>query len=138
MNFRQSFRLKGFPTLAAICALASPLAGSPAAAQGLGWMKGSAAGFFTAADWQMLRQAVDEAFSEARDGEPREWRNDKSGAHGTVTPLFTDTRDDVTCRRVRIESSARGASDSFRYLFCREGEGRWILGLPGHGNLTLP
>jgi len=106
------------------------LVGGSAAAQGLGWMKGTAAGFFTDTDWQLLEETLTVALNEAADGEPREWRNERSGSHGKVTPLISDTRADVTCRRIRIESAARGTSSSYRYLFCRRGEDRWRLGQP--------
>jgi len=116
--------------LLAFMAAALLVAGWPAAGQGLGWMRGHTAGFFTDADWQLLEETLTVALNEAADGEPREWRNERSRAQGKVTPLVSDTRADVTCRRVRIESAARGTSSSHRYLFCRRGEGRWGLGQP--------
>jgi surface antigen len=116
--------------LSAVVAAVLLLAGGPAAAQGLGWMKGDTAGFFTDADWQLLEETLTAALNEAVDGEPREWRNERSGAQGKVTPLVSDRRADVTCRRVRIESAAKGTSSSYRYLFCRRGEDRWRLGQP--------
>lgn len=112
-------------------ALVAALAMSPAAlSQSLGWMRGEAAGFFTDRDWALLRSAIDEALDGAADGEAREWQNESSGASGRITPLRTETRDQTTCRRLRIESLARGARSSHRYLFCRLGDGPWALGQP--------
>jgi len=96
----------------------------------LGWMQGQAAQFFTDEDWTLLGSTLTAALDEAGDNEPREWKNDKSRAHGRITPLASNTRDDVTCRRVRIESFAAGIENSYRYLFCRRGDGEWALGLP--------
>ena len=111
--------------------LASAVLGAPAAsAASLGWMKGQAAQFFTDTDWKLLRETLTAALDEASDGEAREWRNDKSKASGRITPLASQTQDDVTCRRVRIESSAAGVENSYRYLFCRRAEGPWGIGMP--------
>ena len=96
----------------------------------LGWMQGQAAQFFTDADWKLLDETLTAALDGAADGESRDWRNDRSRASGRITPLASHTRDDVTCRRVRIESSAAGVRNSYRYLFCRRADGPWGIGMP--------
>jgi len=116
--------------LLAALLVSSALAGPVASGASLGWMKGQAAQFFTDADWKLLGAALTAALDEAADGEAREWRNDNSKASGRITPLASHTRDDVTCRRVRIESSAAGVENSYRYLFCRRAEGPWGIGMP--------
>lgn len=116
------------PLLAAMAA--AVLVAQPAAAASLGWMKGDAASFFTDRDWEILRSTLDQTLDSAGDSEAREWSNESSGAHGRLTPLASETRGDVTCRRLRIESTARGASSSHRYLFCRRSGGAWGLGQP--------
>ncbi len=103
---------------------------SDASATSLGWMKGQAAQFFTDTDWKLLRETLTAALDEAADGEAREWRNESSRASGRITPLASQTRDDITCRRVRIESSAAGVESSYRYLFCRRADGPWGIGMP--------
>lgn len=97
---------------------------------GLSWMKGAAAAFFTDRDWELLDETLKEALDAAADGDAREWSNEKSGASGRVTPLASESRDDITCRQVRIESLAKGSSSSYRYLFCRRGDGPWGIGQP--------
>jgi surface antigen len=109
--------------LAALLALA-------AQAASLGWMKGETARYFTDRDWELVGQALQATLDGAPDGETREWSNEKSGAHGSMTPLSTETRDDVTCRRLRLESVAKGSSSSHSYLFCRRGDGPWGIGEP--------
>ena len=114
-----------------VLALVAAFMMAPAALpQSLGWMRGEAASFFTDRDWELLRSTLGEALDGAADGEAREWRNENSGASGRITPLKTETRDQTTCRRLRIESEARGAKSSYRYLFCRVGDGPWALGRP--------
>jgi len=110
--------------------LALLLVAPAATGASLGWMKGQAAQFFTDADWKLLGETLTAALDAAADGEAREWRNDRSRASGRITPLSSHTRDDVTCRRVRIESSAAGVENSYRYLFCRRADGPWRIGLP--------
>lgn len=101
-----------------------------AQAASLGWMKGETARYFTDRDWELVGQALQSALDDAPDGETREWSNEKSGARGSMTPLSTEIRDDVTCRRLRVESVARGSSSSHSYLFCRRGDGPWGIGEP--------
>ena len=101
-----------------------------AQAASLGWMKGETARYFTDRDWELVGQALQSALDDAQDGETREWSNEKSGARGSMTPLSTEVRDDVTCRRLRVESVAKGSSSSHSYLFCRRGDGPWGIGEP--------
>jgi len=116
-------RLSWALPLAALLALA-------AQAASLGWMKGETARYFTDRDWELVAQVLQSALDDAPDGETREWSNGKSGARGSMTPLSTETRDDVTCRRLRVESVAKGSSSSHSYLFCRRGDGPWGIGEP--------
>lgn len=106
--------------------LASPSAG----AASLGWMKGAAASFFTDRDWQLVSESLDATLDTAADGESREWSNDKSGARGRMTVLGTETRDGLTCRRLRVEATAKGSSSSHHYRFCRREGGDWAIGQP--------
>lgn len=101
-----------------------------AQAASLGWMKGETARYFTDRDWELVGETLQATLDGAPDGETREWSNGKSGARGAMTPLSTETRDDVTCRRLRVESMARGSSSSHSYLFCRRGDGPWGIGEP--------
>jgi surface antigen len=101
-----------------------------AQAASLGWMKGETGRYFTDRDWELVGETLQATLDGAPDGETREWSNGKSGARGSMTPLSTETRDDVTCRRLRVESVAKGSSSSHSYLFCRRGDGSWRIGEP--------
>ena len=102
------------------------------AAQGasLGWMKGETAAFFTDRDWELVGATLAVALEQATDGETRQWSNDRSGAHGRMTPLSTEARGDATCRKLRVESTAKGSSSSHVYVFCRRGDGGWGIAQP--------
>ena len=111
--------------------LASALATAVAGAASLGWMKGATASFFTDRDWQLVSETLAATLDTAADGESRAWTNDKSGARGRMTVLGSETRDDVTCRRLRVEATAKGSSSSHQYRFCRRAAGDWAIGEPG-------
>ena len=117
-------------TVAAVVGIAGLLLAAAAMPASLGWMKGDAPSFFTDRDWALVAETLTATLDTAADGEAREWSNQASGASGKMTPLATETRGDVTCRRVRVESAAKGASSSYRYLFCRRGDGTWGIGQP--------
>lgn len=108
--------------------LAATLAAPAAGAASLGWMKGEAASFFTDRDWQLVAETLDATLASAADGESREWTNDKSGARGRMTVLGSETRGEMTCRRLRVESTAKGSSSSHQYRFCRREGGDWAIG----------
>ena len=108
--------------------LAGTLAASAAGAASLGWMKGEAASFFTDRDWQLVAETLDATLDSAADGESRDWTNDKSGARGRMTVLGSETRGEVTCRRLRVESAAKGSSSTHQYRFCRREGGDWAIG----------
>lgn len=114
----------GLRTLLLAATLAAPAAG----AASLGWMKGEAASFFTDRDWQLVAETLDATLDSAADGESRDWTNDKSGARGRMTVLGSETRGEVTCRRLRVESTAKGSSSSHQYRFCRRDGGDWAIG----------
>jgi surface antigen len=116
--------------VATVAGIAGLLAAATAMPASLGWMKGDARSFFTDRDWELVEETLTTTLDAAADGEARAWSNQASGASGKMTPLATETRGDVTCRRVRVESRAKGASSSYRYLFCRRGDGGWGIGQP--------
>jgi len=116
--------------LCVLALAAALLAAPPAGAASLGWMKGEAASFFTDRDWELVAEALTATLDTDADGASREWANEKSGARGRLTVLSTDTQDGTTCRRLRIESTARGSSSSQQYRFCRQQGGGWAISTP--------
>lgn len=110
--------------------VAAALVTATAGAASLGWMKGEAASFFTDRDWELVAETLDATLDSAADGESRDWANDKSGTRGRMTVLGSETRDGVTCRRLRVESTAKGSSSIHQYRFCRRAGGDWALGQP--------
>jgi surface antigen len=104
--------------------LVAPAAGGAS----LGWMKGVAASFFTDRDWELVGETLTATLDSAADGESRDWQNDRSGARGRMTVLESETRGDLTCRRLRVEATAKGSSSNHQYRFCRREGGDWAIG----------
>ena len=110
--------------------VAAVLVAPAAGAASLGWMRGVAPSFFTDRDWQLVGETLAATLDSAADGESREWENGRSGSRGRMTVLGSETRGDVTCRRLRVEATARGSSSSHQYRFCRREGGDWAIGQP--------
>jgi surface antigen len=107
--------------------LAAPLT---AAAQGgdLLFLRNSPATRFNADDFRMLRATLDKALAGPAEGPALEWKNDKTGAGGTVTPAGgDDAAASGACRRLRIANRFRHRRDQGVYTFCKGNTGKWAL-----------
>jgi len=114
-------------SLLASAALAVAL---PAAAQGgdLLFLKNSPAAKFNAADFKMMRDTVSKALSGPEDGPALSWKNDTTGAEGTVTPAGADAgAPGRKCRKLRIANSYKFNKDEGVYSFCQGATGKWAL-----------
>ncbi|MDM0113327.1 RT0821/Lpp0805 family surface protein [Variovorax sp. J22R133] len=112
---------------ATMLALAATVAGPAAhAASDLLFLKNSPASKFSAADFKMLRGAIDKSLAGAPEGEATEWKNDKTGAAGTVTPAGVDSAS-PKCRKLRIANSYKLMKDEGVYTFCQGNTGQWKL-----------
>jgi len=112
--------------------LIAALLAAPAAvfAQGadLLFLKNSPAAKFNATDFKMMRATVEKALAGAPEGPALEWKNDKTGAAGSVTPAGVDeAAAPRTCRKLRIANSYRLIKDEGVYTFCRNNTGKWGL-----------
>jgi surface antigen len=105
--------------------LVDPALVAPAVATDLRWLNHSPVRFFSAADWDLAREAARRALNKAQDGETVAWTNPDSSHHGSVTPLSTTARDGATCRELKIANHAKRLHGSSVYLFCRQPDGRW-------------
>jgi len=91
----------------------------------LRFLNNSPVRYFREADWKMASDAVRKALNETKDGETVSWENPQSKFSGTVSPLTTETQNDTTCRKIRIENNAKGMSGGGTYRFCQKPDGKW-------------
>jgi hypothetical protein len=92
-------------------------------------LKNTAAYHYTADDYRLLRSKVQEALA-APDGGAYPWRNGKTAASGSVTPLQRESWRGLECRRLRVETSDGVSTDRGVYRFCRTPSAGWKLAGP--------
>lgn len=115
--------------------LAAPLVAllpATALAAGMGTaLKGSPFALFTDQDSEMFLATARQLATSKEDGEELRWANDASGAWGTMTSRRTFTRRGATCRDVRGENTAKGRTEAFRVVLCKNAQGEWRIASSG-------
>ncbi|MEE4382949.1 MAG: RT0821/Lpp0805 family surface protein [Pseudomonadales bacterium] len=100
------------------------LAPASLAAGAFEWLRDSATGSFTEADWGLVRGTVEEAFANVEDGERRDWSNPDTGSRGAVKPLLSFRHEGLQCRRLAfLNVSERGGRGVVAYTLCRGDDG---------------
>lgn len=121
------YRLAGLASAGAL-ALAAPVVAS-----NVGFMKDAPyAAHFTAEDRKVFHVQLNQALSEAKEGETRSWENPATGAKGEITALSRLPAPDENCRRAHVVNQARGRTGRGEHVFCRTSDGQWLLA-PGKG-----
>lgn len=90
-------------------------------------LKNTVAARFKAGDLALMKTTVNRALKEGRDGETLDWKNDKSPASGSATPLDRHRWKNLDCRRVRIVNVHGRLTEQGVYRFCEQPPGRWKL-----------
>ena len=93
-------------------------------------LKNTPAYHYTADDYRLLRSKVQEALAAPADGDTYPWRNGKTTASGSVTPLEREAWKGLECRRLRVETSDGLSTDRGVYRFCRTPSAGWKLAGP--------
>jgi surface antigen len=99
--------------------------GEAIASTELRWLNNAPARHFTERDWELLMENVQRVLSETPDGETVEWANEKSGAHGSLTPMSSGERDGMTCRYLKMDNHARNVSATSNHEYCQRPDGSW-------------
>lgn len=113
----------------ALCAVAV-LAALAAPALALGpqdGLKNTPGAKFNSEDIALMKAQVFAALKSEKEGEPLAWKNDKTGASGTVVPLNHLTWNGLECRRLRIANAFQGQTAQGVYKFCQKPPGTWKL-----------
>jgi len=82
---------------------------------------------FNDADHALMMGRINQALHADKDGETLEWKNDKTPASGSVTPLDRFTWEGLPCRRLRIHNAYGKLKAEGVYKFCEKPAGRWKL-----------
>lgn len=93
----------------------------------LQWLKNAPVRSFTDEDWSLAKAAIEDALTNADDGQAVEWENPESKSHGSVTPVATRTSDGQTCRDLLIKNYANSREGSGTYEYCQKPDGTWGL-----------
>ncbi len=94
-------------------------------AVGLRFLKDAPVANFTEEDFRLQREAVEAVLESTEPSAERTWRNEKSGNHGSVKLLSSSTVAQQPCRRIRVESYARGRKGASTWNVCRTENGDW-------------
>ncbi len=122
-NERRPFTLAGFTLAALLAAFAAP-------AYALGPqnnLKNAPATKFNSDDIALMKARVNEALKSEKEGEVLEWKNDKTGASGSVVPMNRLTWNGLSCRRLRIANAFAESKAQGVYKFCEKPPGTWKL-----------
>ena len=88
---------------------------------------------FNAEDTRLMLERVDTALKSGQQGVPLAWRNDKTGASGTATPLDRLRWNDLDCRVVKITNRHGSMTGESTYRFCEKPKGEWKMVGPEPG-----
>ncbi len=114
----------------AICALWAVVT-APALGSNLLFLQDAPVAYFTEEDDRMFQAALKGALDTAKDGEAKSWSNPASGASGTLTVLKTHNQHAMTCRTLKIFSTAKSRTGESVWDFCKQPDGAWkIAGVP--------
>jgi len=120
--------------LIALIALAAWLPDSGHAAGEVAVLKDTVIAKFDDQDQKLLWARIDAALKAPQDGEPLDWKNDRTGASGTVTPLNRLTWEGLDCRRLKVVNRYRTMTGEGIYRFCEKPKGQWkLVGPDGSG-----
>ena len=102
------------------------LAANPATAAGLGFLAKGPMTKFNDADMKFFDEAMAEAFAAKKPGVPFEWKNEQTGASGSITPRRIFTRKGQPCSELQIVNRHKALEEKGVYRFCQQ-DGRWTL-----------
>lgn len=84
---------------------------------------------FSEDDKRLLAQNIDKALAESADGQKTQWKNDASGASGSLTPQKSFERDGRKCRSIEVRNRYKALRDEGQIVvtYCQDDAGKWTL-----------
>lgn len=80
----------------------------------------------TPEDAELFRANLNATLEQNTDGVARQWRNPKTNAGGSATPLSTYEREGRKCRKVEFKNTVGGATGHAVVDLCRQADGVWV------------
>lgn len=109
-------------------ALALGLAAAlPAHAINMGFLSQTPYAQFSPADKKTMKANVERALEETADGATLDWKNEASGASGSISPQRSLERDGRKCREALVRNTFKTLKGEGIYTFCRDTAGKWQL-----------
>lgn len=99
----------------------------PATSANLGFLKDTPISRFNKADMDMLNATLDLALESSPDGTASEWKNEKTGSSGTITPQKSLETGGKKCREVLVVNQHKTLKGEGTYTLCRVAEKKWVL-----------
>jgi surface antigen len=107
--------------------LALGLAATAAHAINLQFLSQTPYAQFPPADKKTMKATILRALDETADGATLDWKNEASGASGSISPQRSFERDGRNCRELRIQNTFRTRTGEGLHTFCRDSAGKWQL-----------
>lgn len=91
------------------------------------WLNDTPVSKFNDDDWALLKTTGTELLDHGQDGEFGEWRNEKTGNHGTIKIVESGEHEGHPCRRVSFYNAAPdyGLSGRSVQTLCKQSDGVW-------------
>jgi surface antigen len=110
-----------------LCVLAVACHAGAAMAVNMRFLRNTPMARFNEQDNKLLQAAFVKAMNEGADGSPVEWRNDRTGAGGTITPIESFEREGAKCRKAQFTTYYKTLKGGGDYSFCKNAKGTWQL-----------
>jgi len=81
--------------------------------------------YMTEEDLTVLKAAVISTLDQTNDGVSATWTNQKTGAHGTLTPINSFRKEAKECRKLEVANSAGGRDNRSVFTLCKLPDGDW-------------
>lgn len=96
-------------------------------AAGLNWLHDAAIRFFTTEDIELMMSTMRTSLNDNDDGVTLDWENPETGSSGSVTPVATAIKNDMTCRKTQFINNAEGREGNSTFVFCKYPDDKWKI-----------
>lgn len=88
-------------------------------ATNVNFLSNTAMSNFTQDDWAIFNSTQQKVLNSGKANVTIEWKNPKSGSHGTMTPSAETRQNGMVCRKLTIVNVARLVKGEGVYTYCK-------------------